>query len=579
MSECLTKLPHKCGGRSSLQVFAREDGGVDGYCFSCSTFVRHPYGEPRNSDEIERPPAKTPEEIQAELAEISGYQCIDVPSEKLRAEYLNRFGIKVGVSESDGKTPEALYYPYRKNGKITGYKVKLLPKDGRGKLMWSIGDVKNNEAGDVEPFGWQEAIAKGAKRLIILEGEDDAVATETIIDRHTKEEWKESTPAVISITHGAGMAAECLSKWRKEIKQHWKEHILCFDNDKAGEEAVQKSMLVLPDALVAKLPAKDAKQCIKDGVQKAAFNALTFNTEKPKNSRLVFGNDLHEIAKEEAKFGELSWPWEHLNKKTRGIRLGETIYIGAGVKTGKSELLNSVAAHFVKEHGVKVFMAKPEEANKKTYKLMAGKIVGRRFHDPDVEFDFEAYDEAGIVLRDKLAMVNLYQHLGWDSLRDDIIAAAHWGAKAVFIDPITNLTNGVNAADANTELQKIAQDLAAMALDLNIVVFIFCHLKAPEGNIAKEKREKYYREGKYLGLGNCPHELGGDVISSQFAGSRAMMRSCNMMLGLEANKDEALDENIKNIRHLVLLEDREFGETGRFPIFWNKNTTQFVEID
>lgn len=153
------------------------------------------------------------------------------------------------------------------------------------------------------------------------------------------------------------------------------------------------------------------------------------------------------------------------------------------------------------------------------------------------------------------------------------------GAKAVFIDPITNLTNGVNAADANTELQKIAQDLAAMALDLNIVVFIFCHLKAPDGNIAKEKREKYYRDGKYIGLGVCPHELGGDVVSSQFAGSRAMMRSCNMMLGLEGNKDEALDDNIKNIRNLVLLEDREFGETGRFPIFWSKNTTLFQEIN
>jgi len=249
------------------------------------------------------------------------------------------------------------------------------------------------------------------------------------------------------------------------------------------------------------------------------------------------------------------------------------------VKMGKSELLNEIAAHFIRVHGVKVFMAKPEESNKKTYKLILNKIAGKRFHDPDVEFDEEAYDEAGKLIKGKLAMVNLYQHLGWDSLRDDIIAAANWGAKAVFIDPITNLTNGVNAGDANTELQKIAQDLSAMALDLNIVVFIFCHLKAPEGNIAKEKRDKYYREGKYIGLGSCPHELGGDVVSAQFAGSRAMMRSCNMMLGLEGNKDEELPQNVKNIRDLVLLEDREFGETGRFPLYWNLNTTRFTELD
>lgn len=579
MGRPILKMPHKCGSRKALQVFEEDDGRITGYCFSCGKWEPAPLGNNAKVDDLDIPPAKTEEEIRAEIAEISGYQCIDVPQKKLRGKHFEKFGVKIGVSENDGKTPELIYYPVRKKGKITGYKVKLLPKDGQEKRIWSIGDTKNNENGDVEFFGWQEAIAKGGKRLIITEGEDDAVATESLMDRFTKDEWRDHTPAIISLPHGAGNAAESLSKWKKEITARWKEVILVFDMDKAGEDAINKAMLVLPEATTVKLPSKDVNECIIEGRSKAAYDAIQFHSEKPKNSRLVFGEDLHEAAKEPPKYGELSWPWEHLNKKTRGIRLGETIYIGAGVKMGKSEILNELAAHFIKEHGVKVFMAKPEEQNKKTYKLMAGKIVGRRFHDPDVEFDAEAYDQAGQVLRGKLAMVNLYQHLGWDSLRDDIIAAAHWGAKAVFIDPITNLTNGVNAGDANTELQKIAQDLAAMALDLNIVVFIFCHLKAPDGNIAKEKREKSYREGKYIGLGVCPHELGGDVVSSQFAGSRAMMRSCNMMLGLEGNKDEALDDNVKNIRNLVLLEDREFGETGRFPIFWNKNTTLFSELD
>ena len=57
-------------------------------------------------------------------------------------------------------------------------------------------------------------------------------------------------------------------------------------------------------------------------------------------------------------------------------------------------------------------LAKPEEANKKTYKLMAGKIASKVFHDPKVEFDYEAYEKAGEVLNSKLCMVNLYQHLG-----------------------------------------------------------------------------------------------------------------------------------------------------------------------
>jgi twinkle protein len=62
---------------------------------------------------------------------------------------------------------------------------------------------------------------------------------------------------------------------------------------------------------------------------------------------------------------------------------------------GKSEVVNALGAHFIKKHGLNVFMAKPEENNKKTYKLVLGKIVGKFFHDPKKPFDMDAYEEAG----------------------------------------------------------------------------------------------------------------------------------------------------------------------------------------
>ena len=133
---------------------------------------------------------------------------------------------------------------------------------------------------------------------------------------------------------------------------------------------------------------------------------------------------------------------------------------------GKSEFRNELAAHFMKNHDIKVFMASPEEANAKTYKLLAGKLEGKIFHDPEKEFDYEAYDRAGEILKNRLAVLNLYQHVGWDSLKKDILAAAEWGAKAHFIDPITNLTNGINSADANTMLQGIAQDNQLFQLEV-----------------------------------------------------------------------------------------------------------------
>lgn len=574
MGQCIAKIGHSCGTKSGLQVFAREeDATVDGYCFSCGIYVRHPYGEARDLAEMPVPKIKSPADIQAEIAEVETYAYLPIQEKKLSAEALESYGVRIGVSEVDGKTPETVYYPYYKNGNLTGYKIKLLPKKGQKKIIWSIGDLK-----DCDFFGWDKAIGSGSKKLIITEGEDDAISLSRIIDRYTKPEYKDSAPGIISLPHGAGNAARDINRFKDKLSR-FKEIILCFDMDDAGRKAIEECLLILPDAMAATLPSKDANQCLIDGHSKAAFNAVTFNAERPKNTRLVFGESLHQAAREQAQYGELTWPWKKLNDKTRGIRYGETVYIGAGVKMGKSDLLNALAAHFVKEHGVKVFMAKPEEANKKTYKLLAGKIVGRNFNDPDKEFDFDKYDEAGQILSGKLAMVNLYQHLGWDSLKKDIISAVNWGAKAIFIDPVTNLTNGEDAGDANSKLQAIAQDLAAMAMDYNVVVFLFCHLKAPMDNISKQQRQKYYHDGKYIGLGNCPHELGGDVSSAQFAGSRAMMRSCNLMLGLEGNKDSELEDEIRNIRNLVLLEDREFGETGRFGLYWQRETTLFKEID
>ena len=570
MGQCLIKTAHSCGTRNGLQVYEQEDGSLDGYCWSCNKYVANPLGVGKTVDDIPKAQrlTKSREEIQQELAEIGECGVVDLQDRRLRAGPLEYYGIKVGYDQADGATLKFLYFPYTNDDALQAYKVKLI----EGKKFWSVGDQS-----EVDLFGWEQAKASGARRLIIVEGELDAVALKVIFDGYEKAEYKDTIPAICSLPHGAGSAHKDISRLAPKIKKFFKEVSFCFDGDEPGQKATEECLKIFPGATTITLPCKDANDCILQGKGKAAYKAAKWNVWVPKNTRLVFGEGLHEAAREVAQYGELTWPWDHINRKTRGIRYGETIYVGAGVKMGKSELLNELGAHFITNHGVKVFMAKPEEANKKTYKLMAGKVVGKVFHDPDREFDFEAYDKAGEVLKGKLAMVNLYQHLGWDSLKADIYAAASWGAKVIFIDPITNLTNGMDAALANIKLQEIAQELAAMALDLNLVVFIFVHLKAPEGNISKDARLKMYENGRYIGLGNCPHELGGDVSSNQFAGSRAMMRSCNYMLALKGNKDALLQDGVRNMRELELLEDREFGEVGNFPLWWNKNDTHFHE--
>ena len=566
---CLEKLPHSCGTREGLQVFGRPDGTVDGWCFSCKTYIRHPYGDERKEDSLPKPKKKTEEEIQQEIAEISGYPTVEIHSKKLRKSTLESFGIKTAVSEEDGVTPTMLCYPYHRNGKLVGWRLKTLTSPKR---IWGIGDMK-----DTDFFGWDRALKMGASKLIVTEGEDDAVSWTRVIEMFSRDEFKDLV-AVVSLPAGSGSAKAAFAKHAKELK-NFKEVMLSFDMDESGRQAVEDVVEVFPNVKSIDIPSKDANQCVIDGKPKALFNCLFQKDKTPKNTRLIRAGDIWDEAAVPAQWGELTWPWDHINQATRGIRYGETIYIGAGVKMGKSELANALASHFVINHKVSVLMAKPEEENKKSIKLLAGKAVGWKFHDPKVEFDGVKFERARQMLdpENKIFLLDIYQHIGWESLRDDIISAVSLGTKVVFIDPITNLTSGSDSGDANIKLEQISKDLSVLAKDLGIVVFIFCHLKAHENNMSQDSREKKYSQNKFIGLGNCAHEFGGDIYSYQFAGSRAMMRSCNMMIGLEGNKDPNLDPNIQRVRHLKILEDREFGVTGIFPLMYNETTTLYSE--
>jgi twinkle protein len=547
---CVEKIVHddpKCGAHA-LQVFMAEDGTYNGFCFSCGRYEHDPY---KDKPKDYKPVAirKTQEQIDNELAEIHDYQTVALPERKLRKESLEYFGIKIGVSEADGATPVSHYYPYYLDGVLVGYKARVI----ENKQMWRIGDCK-----DVDLFGWNEAVAAGGKTLYITEGECDAVALYQIFkDKARGSQYADLNPAVVSVPHGAAAAAKDLTKLKAKIDRVFKEVVFVFDTDKAGEEAVEKCMVVFPNAKSAVLPGKDVNDCLIKGKGIAAFNAIRFNATKPKNTRLVSVASVVEAARKPAEWG-FSYPYQKLTEITRGQRLGEVTYWGAGVKMGKSELLNDLVAHNITEHGWSCFVAKTEESNARTLQGVAGKIVNKIFHDPKIEFDFAAFDKAVAVIDERLLMLNLYQELGWEILKDDIKSAVAEGAKAIYVDPITTFTNGVNAADANTMLQKICQELASMAADLGFAANLFCHLKSPD-----------------VGL---PHERGGQVQSYQFAGSRAMMRSAHCMIGMEGNKDPDLPELERNLRTLVVLENRYTGQTGKIPLYYDGATGAFNEL-
>lgn len=564
-------LSHSCGTSRGLKPFEQEDGTINGYCFSCGEWVANPFGDDVKVENLPPRKEKTPEQIQEELNEINSYQTVTVPQRKLRKENLNNFGVKVALSERDGTTPTALFFPLKLGDELKGYHVKMInpPKDYI--RAYNVGNTK-----DIDMLGWDRAKTSGAHTLIITEGPEDMVSVERIYEIGDPEhKW---TPAVVSLPFGAGCAKRFISRHSEDIKKRFKKVILCFDDDDPGHNAVKDAMLILPEAVSVTLPYKDANECLMNGVAKEAYKAFWNTASKPKNSQIVTAADVYLKALQPAKYGELTWPWTKINEDMRGIRLGETTYFGAATKMGKTTVKNALAAHFIKEDGVKVFMACPEEPNEMSYKLLANQITGKIFHDPKIEFDTDAFEKASEVLKDKLFMLSLYQFLGWETLKSSIISAVEEGCKVVMVDPVTCLTNGIGAGDTNTFLQGFAQELSQMAKDMDFHAFTFCHLRTPEGNLSEEKRELYYKKGQYRDLGPITHEFGGSIYSNQFAGSRGMQRSAHLMLGLMGNKDPDLDEGIRDTRELVVLEDRNWNNNSKYLLHYNRLNGLFTEI-
>lgn len=551
MSTFIKHIAHEeCGSSDALAVYKEDDGSFNGYCFSCSTHVPKIDVDslPDLTQEVERFHKGNWEILQTRIKAIKNFPSCTLNDRRLNKATLDHFEVKVSFSQQDGETPETIYFPYFKGDVLVGYKGKNIPK----KEFWYHG-VTN----DIDFFGWEQAVSSGSKRIYITEGEIDALTVWQVLKKNSKPEYPD--PAVVSLPHGAGSVEKFLSKQQTSLKTFFKEIIFVFDMDEAGHKATEKALLVLPQAVTVQYPAKDPNACLIEGKERALKNALLFQAARPKNTKIVLLDSLVKAALTPVPMG-LAWPFESFTRLTRGLRFGETYYFGAGVKMGKSDLANTFVAHFAVEHGLPVYIANMEETNVKSTKKILGKVAGKIFHDPNIPFQEEDLRAAAEKIAGKVHFVDAYQHINWEYLQQDIYYAVNTlGVKLVLIDPITNLTNGIASSDVDTILRGVAQDLAAMARDLDISIFIFCHCKSP--------------------VSGPPHEQGGRIFSSQFTGSRAMARSCNYMVGLEGNKDPSKTIEERNTRKLIIIEDREFGETGIIPLYWDYRTQLFEEME
>lgn len=312
----IEKIVHKKCGSLALQVW-KKGSRYDGFCFKCHESVRNPYADMDDGYEPPKPKVKTLEDIQAELQEVQQYSTVDLPDRHLSKRVLQYFGVRTALSEENGQDVVALYFPYRKKGTIQGYKVRTYPE----KQFFAVGSTSKPE-----PFGWQEALKAGGRKLFITEGEIDAMSLFRIIKTYSTA--KDRHPAVISLS-GGSQSVENLAPYINDIRSKFEEVIFVPDQDEAGKLAEDKLHKLLPTVKVANLPMKDVNEMLMAGRGKECFGIVFFDAKARLSGKMISSSTLWDLARERPAMG-VSWPWSSLTKLTRGIRGGETIYLGAG---------------------------------------------------------------------------------------------------------------------------------------------------------------------------------------------------------------------------------------------------------
>lgn len=444
------------------------------------------------------------------------------------------YGIRTAFDESTGK-PDSYYYPITVRGSVVAYKQRKLPK-----TFSIIGQPLKGQ--QVEFIG--QSVAVEGKRLLITEGQDDALAAYQMLSKYKQ--------AVVSVPHGANI--NCFTDNKKFLAKY-EEVIVCPDQDEQGQKLVKDLVKLFPDIKIMDITEKDPNAMLLNGKEKSFVNSY-FKAKSFKPDGFVTVDDVFDEATRMPEWGR-AWCWDSLTKLTYGRRDGEGAYFGSGVKMGKSEAVNQIVHYDTQVLGDKVAVFKLEEKPSMTVRKIAGKIAHKQFHKPDADFTQQELIDGVEAIGDSVILYDSYGSTKWDDLKLAIRhAVVVEGAKTVIIDPLTRLTTGMVASDANTELERIADEISKLAKDIGFFYIFFCHLKSPQTGKA--------------------HEEGGKVRSNQFTGSRAMMRACYYMIGIE--RDKTVDDPIqRNTSSFVLLEDRAFGNVGSFDVYYNRDTGDYLE--
>jgi twinkle protein len=515
-----------CGSGDNLARYS--DGHAVCFTAGCNHYER---GNGTASDFVSRKPTRT--------LEMTGV-IASIPDRRISQAVAKRYGVTVEY-DTEGKITKH-HYPYfdKDNGSTIGTKVRIV----NNKQFYATGGFDNAGL-----FG-QQAFKGGGKYITITEGETDAMAVNEMFDG----KWP-----VVSIRSGAAGASKDI-KANLEWLESFENVVICFDNDKAGQEAA-KSVLDLFTPNKAKnvtLPVKDAGDMLKGG-QVQAFVKEWWNAKAYRPDGIVAGDDTWNLIVEQQNTVSIPYPWQCLNEFTHGFRERELVTITSGSGMGKSQIVRELEHYLLgaTEDNIGI-LALEEDIPKTALGIMSIEAEKQLHLDKEVsEEEKRGYWEKTM----GSGRIFMFDHWGSTS-EDNLLSRIRYMAKGldckwIILDHLSIVVSDQDTGDERKAIDSIMTNLRKLVQETGVGLFLVSHLRRPSGQKA--------------------HEDGGKISLGELRGSAAIAQLSDIVIGLERDQQHA-DPTVRNTTTVRVLKNRFVGLTGAACyLFYDKDSGRMIE--
>lgn len=512
------------------------------------------------------------------VKDILAYPFADLTHRGIRKEICQMYNVRMAVSEKDGKTPEAVYFPYySKQKKISGWKKKDFTLDKNDNYyITTIGTVGTA----CLLFGQYEAekIERKHNKLFYVEGEEDVLASvQACLDTFKGTKFEGLQPFVVGLSCGCANAQESTIQNLDFIKTFDNVH-LAFDSDFAtdkefakgvrkGREATQAvgTTLLSDNIWVVDYPEgiKDPNDLLEQKKYKTLANLLSFPTRKFSAEKIVKASDISiDEVLEEKPWGVVIEAFPKLMAKLRGFRKSELTILTAPVNAGKSTIMSEIA-YGIAQAGFKVGMIFLEETRKETYqRLMARHLkvnynlfkFNPRQYAPQNQLQ-DAYN--WVKEGDKFTFVDHFGSLPIEKLMS-IIKSLYYIDKVdyILLDHLTLVISGLAVADDRKMLDLTMTELASFCAAHDIGVIAVSHLNR---DVTSEMKGKDKDEPFWI-----------NVRKEQLRGSSSLEALAWTVIGMDV---EILPNKERGRVRLTSLKNRPTSRLGEADILMMDETT------